>query len=182
MTEAADFVSYIVKPQLKTLGPKYGKLLGAIRNFFATCNTTELVKTVKSGEVYKTTLDGVDVEFSADDLLISSQSKEGFVAESDKGLTVVLDTTVTPELKTEGNIREIISKIQTMRKDAGFEVTDKINVYYVASGESKDAFTLGKEQISSVVLANLITEGDADGFTKEIDVNGELAKVTIVKA
>ena len=182
MTEAADFVSYIVKPQLKTLGPKYGKLLGAIRNFFATCNTTELVKTVKSGEVYKTTLDGVDVEFSADDLLISSQSKEGFVAESDKGLTVVLDTTVTPELKTEGNIREIISKIQTMRKDAGFEVTDKINVYYVASGEAKDAFTLGKEQISSVVLANLITEGDADGFTKEIDVNGELAKVTIVKA
>ena len=182
MTEAADFVSYIVKPQLKTLGPKYGKLLGAIRNFFATCNTTELVKTVKSGEVYKTTLDGVEVEFSADDLLISSQSKEGFVAESDKGLTVVLDTTVTPELKTEGNIREIISKIQTMRKDAGFEVTDKINVYYVASGEAKDAFTLGKEQISSVVLAVFVSEGEADGFTKEIDVNGEVAKVTIVKA
>ena len=182
MTEAADFVSYIVKPQLKTLGPKYGKLLGAIRNFFATCNTTELVKTVKSGEVYKTVLDGVEVEFSADDLLISSQSKEGYVAESDKGLTVVLDTTVTPELKTEGNIREIISKVQTMRKDAGFEVTDKINVYFVANGEAKDAFTLGKDQISSVVLALSIVEGEANGFTKEIDVNGEVAKVTIVKA
>ena len=182
MTEAVDFVTYIVKPQLKTLGPKYGKLLGAIRNFFATCDTNALVKTVKSGESFKTVLDGVEVEFTADDLLISSQSKEGYVAESDKGLTVVLDTTVTPELKTEGNIREIISKVQTMRKDAGFEVTDKIKVYFTANGEAKDAFVSGKEQISSVVLALSIEEGDADGFTKEIDVNGEVAKVTIVKA
>ncbi len=181
MTESAEFVSYIVKPQLKTLGPKYGKLLGAIRNFFATCDTNELVKTVKSGADYKTTLDGVEVTFTIDDLLISSQSKEGYVAESDKGLTVVLDTTVTPELKTEGNIREIISKIQTMRKDAGFEVTDKIDVYYASEGEAKDAFVKGEEQIKAVVLALSVNEGSADGYTKEIDVNGEKAVVTVVK-
>ena len=181
MTESAEFVSYIVKPQLKTLGPKYGKLLGAIRNFFATCDTAELVKTVKSGAEYKTVLDGVEVAFTLDDLLISSQSKEGYVAESDKGLTVVLDTTVTPELKLEGNVREIISKIQTMRKDAGFEVTDKIDVYYVADGEAKDAFVNGEDQIKAVVLAVSVNEGTVEGFTKEIDVNGEKAVVTVVK-
>ena len=131
---------------------------------------------------YKVNFEGVDFEFSADDLLISSESKQGYASESDFGITVVLDTCVTPELKLEGNVREIISKIQTMRKDAGFEVTDKIEVYYNATGEAKTAFELGKDQISTVVLATAIIEGSKDGFTKEIDVNGIDATVTIVKA
>ena len=181
LSQATDFIKYNLKPQLKTLGPKYGKNLGLIKKFFAECDATEVVSTVKKGEVYKVNYEGVDFEFTADDLLISSESKEGFVAESDFGITVVLDTNVTPELKLEGDVREIISKIQTMRKDAGFEVTDKIKVYFETSGEALNAFNLGKDQIASVVLAVSIEVGNADGFTKEIDVNGVKANVTIVK-
>ena len=181
LSQATDFIKYNLKPQLKTLGPKYGKNLGLIKKFFAECDATEVVSTVKKGEVYKVTYEGVDFEFTQDDLLISSESKEGYVAESDFGITVVLDTLVTPELKLEGDVREIISKVQTMRKDAGFEVTDKIKVYFVAEGDALTAFNDGKDQIASVVLAVDVILGSADGFTKDIDVNGAKATVTIVK-
>ncbi|MBO5285332.1 MAG: class I tRNA ligase family protein, partial [Clostridia bacterium] len=181
LSQATDFIKYNLKPQLKTLGPKYGKNLGLIKKFFAECDATEVVSTVKKGEVYKVTYEGVDFEFTQDDLLISSESKEGYVAESDFGITVVLDTLVTPELKLEGDVREIISKVQTMRKDAGFEVTDKIKVYFVAEGDALTAFNDGKDQIASVVLAVDVIFGSADGFTKDIDVNGAKATVTIVK-
>lgn len=97
-------------------------------------------------------------------------------------MTVVLDTEVTPELKLEGNVREIVSKVQTMRKEAGFEVTDHINVYYKADGEVKEAFEKGKDKIMTVVLAETLNEGENEGYTQEIDVNGEKATVTIAKA
>jgi len=182
LDKATDFISYTVKPQLKTLGPKYGSKLGVIRNYLSTCDGTALVMEVKEKGSFTVNLDGADITFTADDLLISSESKEGYASLSDKGITVVLDTLITAELKTEGDIREIVSKVQTMRKDAGLNVTDKINLYYTASGSAKDAFVKGNEQIASVVLAVSIVEGTADGFTKEIDVNGEKANVTIVKA
>ncbi|MDY6367519.1 MAG: DUF5915 domain-containing protein, partial [Clostridia bacterium] len=178
--DASKFVKYLIKPQLKTLGPKYGAKLGKIRAFFADCNTAEIVSTVKKGETYKTNIDGDEFEFTLDDLLISSESMEGFVASSDNGLTVVMDTHITPELKAEGIEREIISKIQSMRKDAGFEVVNRINVgYETADDEIKHAFTQGKD-LKSVILADEIKEGLIEGaYSKEIDVNGAKCVVSV---
>ncbi len=181
LRDTSKFVSYKIKPQLKTLGPKYGAKLGLVRKFFEVCDANEVVATVKRGEVYKTTFEGADFEFALDDLLISTESAEGFTAASDNGITVVLDTVVTPELKAEGIEREIISKIQSMRKDAGFEVVDRINVQYVTEdAEIKKAFECGKN-IKAVVLADKITAGAGEGFTKELDVNGAAVTVTISK-
>ncbi len=176
LEDAEKFVTYKIKPQLKTLGPKYGAKLGAIRKFLETCNASEVVKTVKNGEVYKVNLDGADIEFTIDDLLISSESMEGFVSASDKGLTVVLDVNITKELLLEGVEREIISKIQTMRKEAGFEVTDRINITYEADGNVALVLEERAEQIKKVVLCeNLIKSTAERGYVKtwEID-NGKI--------
>ena len=136
---------------------------------------------MKSGAVYKTEFDGDTFGFALDDLLIESQSAEGFVSASDNGVTVVLDTNITPELLQEGVVRELISKIQTMRKDAGFDVVDRINVYYESDDEGiKTAFD--SDALKSVVLADKVACGKADGFTKELDVNGVKCVVTVVKA
>lgn len=182
ITDATKFVSYKIKPQLKTLGPKYGAKLGKIRKLFEVCNATEIVSTVKAGQIYKTEFEGDTFEFSIDDLLISSESAEGFTAQSENGLTVIIDTHITEELKKEGIERELISKIQTMRKEAGFEVTDRINLFYQTEGaDVKDAFVNGKD-LKSVVLADSVTLGGAEGYTKELDVNGQKCVVTVVKA
>ena len=179
--DATAFVSYKIKPQLKTLGPKYGAKLGKIRNFLENCNGAEIVNTVKSGKNYVTEIDGDTFEFSIDDLLISSESATGYTVASENGLTVVMDTTITEELREEGIEREIISKIQTLRKDAGFEVTDRINVGFVTdSTDIKKAFTQDKN-IRSVVLADSISEGAIEGFNKELDVNGETVTVYLSK-
>ena len=181
LRDASKFVSYKIKPQLKTLGPKYGAKLGLIRKFFEVANANVIVATVKAGETYKTTFEGADFEFTADDLLISTESAVGFTSASDKGITVVLDTVVTPELKAEGIEREIISKIQSMRKDAGFEVVDRINVTYKTDdSEIANAFESGKA-IKTVVLADSIIAGESQGFTKELDVNGAVVTVTVSK-
>ena len=181
LRDASNFVTYKIKPQLKTLGPKYGAKLGKVRKFFEVCNANELVSTVKNGEVYKTEFEGDTFEFALDDLLISTESAQGFTASSDKGITVVMDTVVTPELLAEGVEREIISKIQTMRKDAGFEVTDRIIVNYVTEDQGiKNAFENGKD-VKGVILADSVTFGETEGFKKELDVNGATCTVIINK-
>ncbi len=181
IADAGAFVTYKIKPQLKTLGPKYGSLLGKIRKFFEVCDAKEIVATVKAGKTYKTEFEGDTFEFTLDDLLISSESAEGFTAQSENGITVVTDTHITKELREEGVERELISKIQSMRKEAGFEVTDRINVYYQAEGDDiVKAFTQGQD-LKSVVLADIISSDQAQGFTKELDVNGEKCTVTIEK-
>ncbi len=181
LKDASKFVSYKIKPQLKTLGPKYGAKLGKIKKIFETYNANEIVAVVKAGEIYKTEFEGDAFEFALEDLQIFSESAEGFVSASDKGMTVVLDTNVTAELLAEGVQRELISKIQSMRKDAGFEVTDRIEVFYETEDAGiENALVSGKE-IAMVVLANSITKGDADGFTKELDINGAKCNVTIIK-
>ncbi len=182
LTDASKFVSYKIKPQLKTLGPKYGALLGKIRKFFEVCDANEVVATVKKGETYKVNFEGSDLEFTLDDLLISTESAEGFIASSDNGITVVMDTVVTDELRAEGIERELISKIQSMRKEAGFEVVDRIIVNYIAKEESViNALTNGKD-IKSVVLADAIVEGDAEGFKKQLDINGAECTIILNKA
>ena len=181
LKDASKFVTYKIKPQLKTLGPKYGAKLGKVRKFLENCDANTVVSTVKGGQVFTTEFEGDTFEFTLDDLLIATESAPGFTASSDMGITVVMDTVVTEELKAEGVEREIISKIQSMRKDAGFEVVDRITVNYFTEEQSiKNAFENGKE-IASVVLADSITEGDAEGFKKTIDVNGADCTVIINK-
>ena len=180
LNDAGRFVSYKLKPQLKTLGPKYGAKLGKIRKFFEVCDASEIVATVKKGEVYKTEFEGEAFEFAMDDLLISSESAEGFVSASDKGVTVVLDTNLTPELIAEGVERELISKIQAMRKEAGFEVTDKIKVNYTTDDSAIENAFNGNE-LPSVVLADAVVKGEAEGFRKELDINGAACVVIINK-
>ena len=181
VNDVSRFVSYKIKPQLKTLGPKYGAKLGKVKKFLDTCNAAEVVAAVKAGNVYKTEFEGDTFEFALEDLQIFSESAAGFVSASDKGMTVVMDTNVTPELRKEGVEREIISKIQSLRKEAGFEVVDRITVNYLTNdAEIKEAFESGKE-IAKVVLADSVKEGDADGFKKEIDVNGAACTVILNK-
>ncbi len=181
LRDASKFVTYKIKPQLKTLGPKYGALLGKIRKFFEVCDANEVVSTVKSGKIYKTEFEGSELEFSLDDLLISTESAEGFIASSDMGITVVMDTTVTEELRAEGVERELISKIQSMRKEAEFEVVDRITVNFITSDAGiKNALINGKD-IKKVVLADSITEGETAGFTKELDINGATCTIIINK-
>ncbi len=175
--DATKYISYKLKPQLKTLGPKYGKKLGAISAFLANCNADEVVAAVKDGGVYEIAGEGVILK--QEDLQIFTQSAAGYVAAADKGITVALDTTLTEELIEEGIERELVSKIQNMRKEAGFEVTDRIAVYYTAEG--KAAKVLKKAAFAGDVLAQSVTEGHAEGFTKEQSINGEKVTLTVCK-
>lgn len=176
-SESAEFISYELKPQLKTLGPKYGALLGKIRVVLADC-AEEIVKAVSNGGVYTTSVDGKDIELSESDLLISVKNKEGFSSESDGDTTVVLDTTLDEILIIEGVERELISKIQTLRKEAGFEVVDHISVGYTAEGKALEVIKKG--EFLKDVLADSISE-NLDGFTKELDINGDKVTISLKK-
>ena len=118
------------------------------------------------------TLAGTDVEFAESDLLISTESKEGFVSASENGNTVVLDINLTPELVDEVYVRELVSKIQTMRKEAGFVVTDRITLYYTADKELSRILETYSDRIAKSVLAEKVVAGEAKGYTKDWDLNG----------
>jgi isoleucyl-tRNA synthetase len=181
LTDAASFVTYKIKPQLKTLGPKYGAKLGKVRKFFETCDANQVVSTVKSGVEYTTEFEGDTFTFSMDDLLISTESAQGFIASSDNGMTVVMDTTVTEELKAEGVERELISKIQTMRKEAGFEVTDHIEVYVSGNDTLSAMMQKYSESLLADVLAQQLHVDCVDGYVKEWNINGETASFGVKK-
>lgn len=174
---ASEFVSYELKPQLKTLGPKYGKLLGQIRNELAT-KTNEIMNAINSGKEYNFNVNGEEITLSKDDLLIYMNNKEGFASESSAQMTVVLDTKLTKELIEEGIEREFISKVQSMRKEAGFEVTDHISIAYRASGEVDEV--LKKNNFMKDVLCDRV-ENEMKGFNKTFDINGVETEVSIKK-
>ncbi len=174
---AEKYISYKLKPQLKTLGPKYGKKLGKISAFLANCNAKEVVDAVKNGGSYE--IAGEDVILMQEDLQIFTESAGGFVAAENGGVTVALNTELTEELILEGTERELVSRIQNMRKEAGFEVTDRIKVYYKAEGNALKVLKAGA--FASDVLAESISEGEAEGFCKEQNVNGEKVTLTLVK-
>ncbi len=178
--ESADsLVSYTLKPQLKTLGPKYGKQLKKITEFLNSCNTGEVVKAVKNGGSYTLDLEDGAVVLFEEDLQIMTDSAEGYVTAADKGIIVALDVNLNEALLDEGCERELISKIQTMRKEAGFEVTDRIAVYYEAEGRAEKMLVRGK--LASDVLAERVEQGSAEGYTKSLDVNGDKVTITVVK-
>ncbi len=174
--DLSAFTSYSFKPQLRTVGPKYGKQLGGIREYLANVNSSEAMAELKANGAIKFMVGDVEVSLAEEDLLIEAAKMEGFVTEGDNYVTVVIDTTLTPELIEEGFVREIISKIQTMRKEADFNVTDRINVY--VSGNDKIAGIMEKnaDEIKRVVLGENFVFGETVGEGKEWNINGE--KVT----
>ncbi len=177
--DASGFVSYIFKPQLKTLGPKYGKQLGEIRAAMAELDSSAKATLDADGKLVLNLASG-DVELTPDDILLETKQKEGVFTVSDRGVTVALDTELTPELIEEGFVKELISKIQTMRKDSNFNVMDRINV--TLSGNEK-LFSIAKNNeatISTVVLSNSISDGDGTNG-KEWDINGEKVTITVVR-
>lgn len=167
--KSEEFITYELKPQLKTLGPKYGRLIGEIKNYLARCDARKVIEEAGKG-AHKTVLGGTEVEFSSDDLLISSKSKEGYSAAADKGLTVALDTVLTQDLLDLGLVRELISKMQTMRKELGFEVTDHIKAGITADAALMNVVEKYAAEIKKSTLSEtLIFEG---GQTKNWDING----------
>lgn len=176
--DADEFISYKLKPQLKTLGPKYGKKLGLISKFLAECDAKAVVEAVRDGGEYVLPSDR-EIVLKEEDLQIFTESKAGFISASDKGITVALNTELTEELIAEGIERELVSKVQTLRKEAGFEVTDRIRIFYCAKGRAGEA--LKKAAFASDVLAVSVEEGSTDGYSKEVDINGEKVTLTLVK-
>ena len=151
--DARAFTSYKIKPQLRTLGPRYGKLLGKISAYLAQADGNDVVDTFDRGEKLTFDVDGTNVELAREDTLIEPMQKSGFMAESEGDLTVVLDTNLTPELIEEGFVREVISKIQTMRKEAGYEVTDRITVTCATDEKLAAIIARGEKEICRAVLA-----------------------------
>lgn len=175
--DVSNFTTYNFKPQLKTVGPKYGKLLNGIRKHLTDLDGNKAKAELDSKGMLEFTVDGMPVELSEEDLLIEMVKQEGFVTEADSDFTVVLDTNLTEELLEEGFIREIISKVQSMRKEAGFEVMDQITISYEANEKVKELISKNESTVMNDVLATGIVAGEAAGFTKEWNINGE--KVTL---
>lgn len=171
--DVSHYTTYKFKPQLRTVGPKYGKFLGQIKAVLAELDGHKAMEELNSTGSLKLDSISDEVVLSKEDLLIEMTQMEGYVTQSDNNITVVLDTNLTPELIEEGFVREIISKIQTMRKDAGFEVMDRINVYVSGNEKIADLMERNAEQVKSVVLADDIIASEAKGFVKEWNINGE---------
>lgn len=179
--EVESFVTYIFKPQLKTVGPRYGKLLGDIKQVLAELDSHKALKELEADGVLRLGIKGEAVELSKEDVLIETAQGESFISESNSRVSVVLDIRLTPELINEGFIRELISKVQTMRKEAGFEVTD--HIVFSQSGNEKIAAIIkaNVEMIKSEVLADEIRTGETEGFTKEWNLNGEHVILSVSK-
>jgi isoleucyl-tRNA synthetase len=177
--DVRDFTSYTFKPQLRTVGPKYGKQLGGIQKHLAALDGNAAMDELNADGALKFDVDGVAVELTKDDLLIDMAQKEGYVSQEDNKMTVVLDTNLTPELVEEGFVYEIISKIQTMRKESGFEVTDHIRVSINGNDRLSEIARKNKDAISGKVLADELTSGAEYGVSKEWNINGENAVIAV---
>jgi isoleucyl-tRNA synthetase len=179
--DAKGFTQYKFKPQLKTLGPKYGKLVPQIGAALTQVDGDLVMERFKAGRTVTLELDGNSVELAESDVLVEVIQKEGFVSETDRDVTVVLDTNLSPELIEEGFVREIISKLQTMRKEAGFEVQDHIKVFYTGNSVIAGIMERNSAGIADDVLADEMGEGSAQGYSKEWNINGEKVSLTVLK-
>ena len=175
------YTSYTFKPQLKTLGPKYGKILNDIRKALAELDGNAAMEQLNNLGYLKLNVAGQEIDLEKDDLLIDMAQTEGYVADSYAQITVVLETTLTPELVEEGFVREIISKVQQMRKEAGFEVMDKIAVYLEGNDKLEEIVRKNEELIKSEVLADEVGYDSVKGFTKEWNINGESVTMGVEK-
>ena len=179
--DVRSFTTYSFKPQLKTVGPKYGKQLGNIRKALAEIDGNAAMDTLKAEGALKFEFGGEMVVLREEDLLIDMAQTEGYVSEGDNQVTVAMDTNLTPELVEEGFVRELVSKIQTMRKEAGFEVTDHICVYQEGNERIAGLFEMHRDAIAKEVLADQIRTGETDGYVKEWSINGEKTVLGVKK-
>ena len=181
MDDVSEFAGYTFKPQLRILGPKYGKQLGQISKALASINGNAAKKQLDTEGVLTIALNEDKIDLTPEELLITTTQKEGFVSQEDRGVTVVLDTNLTPELIEEGFVREIISKIQTMRKEAGFEVTDHITVCAGGNDKIREIMAGNAEVIRRDVLADEMVFDEERGYSKEWNINGEHVKLSVEK-
>ena len=179
--DVRDFTSYSFKPQLKTVGPKYGKMLGGIKAALNDIDGNAAMDELNTTGVLKLDVNGQEIELFKEDLLIDTAQIEGYESVNDNGITVVLDTNLTPELLEEGFVREIISKIQTMRKEADFEVMDKIRVTYEGSEKAEAVFEKNSTLIGGEVLATEVVKAEPAGHVKEWKINGEAVTMGVEK-
>ena len=179
--DVRDFTSYNFKPQLKTVGPKYGKMLGGIKAALDSVDGNAAMDELNADGSLKLDVNGQEITLFREDLLIETAQIEGYVSENDNGITVVLDTNLTPELLEEGFVREIISKVQTMRKEADFEVMDRIRVTYDGSGKAEEIFAKYAGEIAGEVLANEVVKAQPSGYVKEWKINGEAVTMGVEK-
>jgi len=179
--DVRSFTSYSFKPQLKTVGPKYGRQLNNIRQALAQVDGNAAMDTLQAEGVLKFNFGGEEVVLAEEDLLIDMAQTPGYVSESNYNITVALDTNLTPELREEGFVRELISKIQTMRKEAGFEVMDHINLYQDTNDKIAEILKVYADTIKEEVLADYIFLGEMKGFTKEWNINGETVMLGVEK-
>ena len=180
-SDVRDFTSYSFKPQLKTVGPKYGKQLGSIKKALAEIDGNKAMDTLNESGSLTFDFDGANVVLTKEDLLIDTAQVEGYISEGDNSITVVLDTNLTPELVEEGFVREIISKIQTMRKEAGFEVMNHINVFQDENEAIAGILKKYTDEIKGEVLADNIMLGQTGGYAKEWNINGEKVMLGVEK-
>ena len=180
-TSTDGLTGYSMKPQLRTLGPKYGKLLPKIKEYLANADGSEVVPKLRNGEKFVFDIDGTEVELTESDVLVETVEKSGFVTESDARLAVVLDTNLTPELIEEGFVREIVSKVQTMRKEAGFEVVDRIRLGCKGNDKIAEILTRNEDSIKKDVLANEFVNGTLSGYEKQWSINGEDVTLSVEK-
>ncbi len=176
-----NFTSYSFKPQLKTVGPKYGRQLGNIRTALAEIDGNAAMDTLKEKGALTFDFGGEEVVLTEEDLLIDTAQMEGYVSEGDNAVTVVLDTNLTPELIEEGFVRELVSKIQTMRKEADFEVTNHINIYQDTNDRIAEIIKAHADEIKAEVLADNIFIGQMGGYAKEWNINGETVMLGVEK-
>ena len=179
--DVSDLTDYTFKPQMRILGPKYGKDLGKIRNILANLNGSAAKKELDANGFLTIELNDGKINLLPEELLIDMSQKEGYVSQADHGVTVVLDTNLTPALLEEGFVREIISKVQTMRKEAGFEVTDHITVYEEGNDKIKEVMTKYTDEIKNDVLADDMCLDAEGGYSKEWDINGEKVRLGVEK-
>ena len=181
LDDVSKFSGYTFKPQLRTLGKRFGSRLNALKEVLANVDGVKVMAELK--ETGKTVLNvgGVDEELAMDDLLYEAVQVDGFETQSENGITVVLDRELTPELIEEGFVRELISKIQTMRKEAGFEVMDKITVFAKGNEKLETLMQANKESIITDVMATEIVTGKVDGYVKEWNINGENVELGVKK-
>ena len=179
--EVCDFTSYSFKPQLKTVGPKYGKLLGGIKNVLSGLDGNAAMDELNANGCLRFEVNGEEVVLNREDLLIDTAQMEGYVSEDDNGITVVLDTNLSEELLEEGFVREIISKVQTMRKEADFEVMDKIVITYEGSEKAETVFAKNADEIGAETLALEVKKATPAGYVKEWKINGEAVTLGVEK-
>jgi isoleucyl-tRNA synthetase len=179
--DVREFTSYTFKPQLRTVGPKYGKQLGGIRTFLADLDGNAAMDELNEKGALTFDVNGTEVSLTREDLLIEMTQKEGYISQEDGGYTVVIDTNLTPELIEEGFVYELISKIQTMRKEAGFEVTDRIRVALSGNEKLTEVLHKNEKAIADKVLAVEVLDGQTLANAKEWDINGEKAEISVEK-